>query len=385
MWREVLRVINNATVDGLAQGKAPATHEQDFYRQLRHANEVFAAFKVHSMAGKMAERMLTPDGRLKTYSAWLADVKGITAHHVGAWLRTEYDTAVIRAHNAADWRQFIRDKDIMPNLRWMPTTSPAPEGLHREFWQKKLTLPVEHPFWEKHHPGDRWNCKCSLQQTDEPPTPELIGSFDNEKPQRGLENNPGHDGHIFNDTHPYFPASCASCGFYRKAGIKNRLLGNFTNRRKDCYNCPYIDGCIDRAKGLEEAKQKVLQERKDAFKLLPTQPEVHDIMDNLITNELLRSKKVLKRFLNHCQSLDELDAAKYIWLNPENLKFVKNSPMGEGKDLSDPMAQKNIKKKRERGITSYNLYTVMYDKRKWNVKLEVHEDGFEQMYFLREQ
>ncbi len=59
--------------------------------------------------------------------------------------------------------------------------------------------------------------------------------------------------------------------------------------------------------------------------------------------------------------------------------------MGEGKDMDDPMVQKNIAKKLERGIKSYNLYTITYNKRKWNVKLEVHKDGFEQPYFLREQ
>lgn len=53
--------------------------------------------------------------------------------------------------------------------------------------------------------------------------------------------------------------------------------------------------------------------------------------------------------------------------------------------MDDPMVQKNIAKKLERGIKSYNLYTITYNKRKWNVKLEVHKDGFEQPYFLREQ
>ena len=87
---------------------------------------------------------------------------------VGAWLQTEYDTAVIRAHAAADWQEFERNKDIFPNLRWMPTTSPEPESTHAAYWRMKLTLPVDDPFWVYHHPGDRWNCKCSLEATDEP-------------------------------------------------------------------------------------------------------------------------------------------------------------------------------------------------------------------------
>lgn len=246
MWREVLRVLNEATVSGLLQSSAP-THRDSFLAALRHSNEVFAAFKVHSMSERMAARLLNPDGTLKPFRQWADDVKNISSHYVGAWLRTEYDTALIRAHNAVDWQQFIRDADVMPNLRWMPTTSPMPESSHRAFWERKLTLPVSDPFWNEHHPGDRWNCKCSLEQTDDPPTPELKAEFAGEAPQPGLTNNPGKDGHTFSQDHPYFPKSCASCGFYKKASIKNRLLPAFLNiRAKDCYNCPYINGCISR-------------------------------------------------------------------------------------------------------------------------------------------
>ena len=246
MWREVLRVLNEATVSGLLQSSAP-THRDSFLAALRHSNEVFAAFKVHSMSERMAARLLNPDGTLKPFRQWTDDVKSISSHYVGAWLRTEYDTALIRAHNAADWQQFIRDADVMPNLRWMPTTSPKPESSHRAFWERKLTLPVSDPFWDEHHPGDRWNCKCSLEQTDDPPTPELKAEFAGEAPQPGLTNNPGKDGHTFSQDHPYFPKSCASCGFYKKASIKNHLLPAFLNiRAKDCYNCPYINGCISR-------------------------------------------------------------------------------------------------------------------------------------------
>ena len=245
MWREVLRIVNEATVEGLAQGKA-STREESFLAALRHANGVFAAFKVHTMGQEMAAKLLDADGRLKPFGKWLDDISSISSHQVGAWLQTEYDTAVIRAHNAADWQEFERNKDVMPNLRWMPTTSKDPESLHRAYWQRKLTLPVDDPFWNEHHPGDRWNCKCSLEQTDDPATPELKTQFADDRPQRGLENNPGKDGHLFSQDHPYFPKSCSKCSFYKNSSFKNRIKAVFLNRTKNCYNCPYIDGCITR-------------------------------------------------------------------------------------------------------------------------------------------
>lgn len=253
MWREVLRVLNEATVSGLLQSSAP-THRDSFLAALRHSNEVFAAFKVHSMSERMAARLLNPDGTLKPFRQWADDVKSISSHYVGAWLRTEYDTALIRAHNAADWQQFLRDADVMPNLRWMPTTSPKPESSHRAFWERKLTLPVSDPFWDEHHPGDRWNCKCSLEQTDDPATPEQKAEFAGEAPQPGLTNNPGKDGHTFSQDHPYFPKSCSSCPFNK--GMKNRLIKVFRNEEKHCYNCSKINRAIQQP-GVATAKSLV--------------------------------------------------------------------------------------------------------------------------------
>ncbi len=266
MWREVLRIVNEATVEGLAQGKA-STREESFLAALRHANGVFAAFKVHTMGQEMAAKLLDADGRLKPFGKWLDDISSISSHQVGAWLQTEYDTAVIRAHNAADWQEFERNKDVMPNLRWMPTTSKDPESSHRAYWQRKLTLPVDDPFWNEHHPGDRWNCKCSLEQTDDPATPELKTQFADDRPQRGLDNNPGKDGHLFSQDHPYFPKSCSKCPFNK--GFKNKLETFFKNEKKHCYNCSKINNAIEQpekkaAKSMVDTVVKDMVARKTA-------------------------------------------------------------------------------------------------------------------------
>ena len=244
MWQEVLRIINEATVEGLMQAKEPPTHDKLFYQALRHSNEVFAAFKVHTMGEEMAAKLRDGSGHLKPFSQWKEDISSIASHQCGAWLRTEYDTAVIRAHAAADWKEYERNKDVLPNLRWMKTTSPNPEGHHRQYWEKGLCLPVDDPFWNEHHPGDRWNCKCSLEATDEPVN--RPDDLEETKPQRGLENNPGKDGHTFSDKHPYFPKGCNSCPFNK--GFKNRLQTAFGNEKKHCFACSKVDNAVGKAK-----------------------------------------------------------------------------------------------------------------------------------------
>ncbi len=237
LWRAVLNALNEAAIEGISQSKHADQINAPFLRAIKHSNEVFAAFKVHTMGRAMASRLLNPNGNIRPFKEWLNAVQPIASHHVGAWLNTEYNTAVLRAHQAADWQMFVANKDIFPNLRWMPTTAPHAEATHQSYWEKKLTLPIDHPFWNKHHPADRWNCKCSLEQTDQPVNG--INSIEEATytPHRGLENNAGKDGHLFNDTHPYFAQSCNSCPFFKGSKIKNWL----TNQKKDCFNCGYIN------------------------------------------------------------------------------------------------------------------------------------------------
>ena len=243
LYGAVSGIFHQAADEGF-QPRTVTDPDHDFYEQLRHSGDVFSAFKVHRAQNDMAARLLDSHGVLKPFNQWLKEVMPIASHQCGAWLKTEYDTAVIRAHQAADWQQFRREADVLPNLRWMPSTSVHPGEDHRRYWG--TVRPIDDDFWNHHRPGDRWNCKCSLSSTDDPVTPfqeEQGNVADN--PQPGLKGNPGATAQLFSDDHPYFPKSCKNCDFY-KPNLKDRLKGIFTNRVKDCYDCPYIRTCIAR-------------------------------------------------------------------------------------------------------------------------------------------
>ena len=205
IFEETLRRFNEATAQGLAESQDPAIITDRFLYELRTNNAVFSAFRTHRMQNDIAAQLIDPvTGQLKSFDKWMRDIKGMTDHYCRAWLQTEYDTAVIRAHQAADWKHFLEEADVFPNVRWMPTTSITPDPLHEHYWTKKLTLPVNHPFWQEHQPGDRWNCKCSLMQTDEPVNAEALDGYTPPLPMPGLDNNPASDGKLFSDTHPYY-------------------------------------------------------------------------------------------------------------------------------------------------------------------------------------
>lgn len=197
-WREFWRCFNEATDEGV---RSFNEGDRDFYRELRHNNGVFAAFRAHRFQNDIAAQLLDADGRLKPFERFAYDVRTLIAPtHLRAWLRTEYATAVIRARQAVEWRRFEANRDVLPNLRWVPSSSLHPGADHKVFWN--TVRPIDDPFWGEHRPGDRWNCKCGLEATDEPPT-EVPKGGAGDRPSPGLDNNPARDAKLFSDTHPY--------------------------------------------------------------------------------------------------------------------------------------------------------------------------------------
>lgn len=214
----------------------------------RENNGVFAAFKVHDQCRRMAELLVDEKGELRSFAEWKRMAEPIANHHNRVWLRTEYDTAVKRANQAGEWLQFEDEKDVLPNLKWIPSTAVKPGADHSVFWN--TVLPVGHSFWNEHRPGDRWGCQCSLEATDEKPTGIPSGGK-RDMPAPGLDNNPAKDGKLFSDTHPYFPKDCSACPF--NAGMQN---GAPKNRAKNCAACPNLRIVTVTAKQIGKAREE---------------------------------------------------------------------------------------------------------------------------------
>lgn len=120
------------------------------------------------------------------------------------------------------------------------------------FWKQGLTLPVGDKFWDEHHPGDLWNCKCWLEQTDAKATPkkEIPSKKDTPKPAKGLKSNPGKKAEMYDDSHPYYPDP-KTCLWLRLAKeAKEKGYEAKTGRVVDsvkcdgkCHGCKLLD-CV---------------------------------------------------------------------------------------------------------------------------------------------
>ena len=259
LYRETLRIIKDAVDKGYADAIEAGTPapDEEFRDAFEHSAEVFSAFRVHRMQNDIAAQMIDSSGKVKPFREFVRDVSSYIDHQNRAWLQTEYNTAILRAQNAAEWKQFQEEKDVYPNLEWIRSTSPNPGADHVPFWG--TVLPVDDPFWDEHKPGDRWNCKCELRQTDKHSTsvPHSDGSSD---AARGLESNPAKAREVFSDRHPYYPSSCVSCPF-----SGNKLLALFHDLAggKHCHSCQYVNRCIEAAEHSDgEPAIKVLKQFK---------------------------------------------------------------------------------------------------------------------------
>jgi len=301
LWEGFHKTFNHAVIRSFPPTKDKMLSE--FAGRLKSSNEVFAVFRAHRMSRDMAAQMVDKEGNLKSFDQFRKDVEPIADHHVRQWLRTEYDMAVSRAHLAADWLTYEKDRDIMPNLRWVESTAVTPDAVHSSFWG--MVRPVDDAFWAAHHPGDHWGCQCSLEQTDDPATTlsdEVIRKAP--PPSPGLEENPGTTKRLFSDRSPYFPGSCETCPF--------QYLLTEPRTEKDCYRCKAPN------KINKITKNAVDQMRKNIARSVPETWEDVENTDGLVRisskhgpNEADENKEIATKLANrHGHKIDLIERAE---------------------------------------------------------------------------
>lgn len=136
------------------------------------------------------------------YSRWedyAKAARGIVNEY-NRYQRTEFNTIVARARTAKQFLKFLEEKDVLPNLKWLPTVSVTPRDIHVIL--VNTVRPIDDPLWQLHQPGNLYGCKCDWENTSEPVTDSPIGELP--KPARGLEGNPAVTGEIFTERHSYY-------------------------------------------------------------------------------------------------------------------------------------------------------------------------------------
>ena len=120
----------------------------------------FAAAKNYTQLRELTDALM--DGkRLRTYREFREVASNIVGEY-SKYTRTEYNTAVSGALNAANWVGYQEHKKLMPNLKYVTVGDARVREAHRIL--DGTVRPIDDDFWKTHYPPLSWNCRCTTYQ-----------------------------------------------------------------------------------------------------------------------------------------------------------------------------------------------------------------------------
>lgn len=78
-----------------------------------------------------------------------------------ARLRLIHDVNLGQSYQAGKAERYQRNKRYQPFLRYRTKRDEKVRASHRA-WDG-VTLPIDHPWWDLHHPRKAWRCRCDVQ------------------------------------------------------------------------------------------------------------------------------------------------------------------------------------------------------------------------------
>lgn len=344
--------------------------------RLQRSNYIFSGMKTFHELNEAFPSLLDENGNRKSFEAFLNDVRKIDETYNSNYLRAEYNFVQSSATMAAKWEEFAEDGDRY-NLQYRTAGDSRVRPAHAEL--NGVTLPMSDSFWEEHYPPLSWNCRCSVVQVRKSKYPETphdeamaLGeeALGGEKHADMFRFNSGIKQKAMPDYNPYTIRRCKDCDV---ANGKLKLA-KFIPENELCEACRFLRQCAQK-----KDKDCIVETRKN---ILDNAERLNISSSSVKTGNYYQTKSSLKRALAHAYTTEE--AYMFSWL-PEHLdmlQYVRFSKLGEVKNMSLEKDIKNVAKKRNRGVTGYNIYEVSTDTITWIVKTEVYKDKAETAYII---
>lgn len=343
-------------------------------KRLTRSNYIFSGMKTFHELNEAFPSLLDSNGNRKTFEAFLNDVRKIDDTYNSNYLRAEYNFVQSSAEMAAKWEQFSEDGDRY-NLQYRTANDGKVRPEHAAL--NGVTLPPSDPFWEEYYPPNGWNCRCTVVQVRKskyPATPHdeamALGEEALQRDTKGIFHfNPGKENKAVPDYNPYTIRRCRDCDI-AKGKIK---LAKFIPENELCAACKYLRTCLEHkySDGFRNYKKEVTNS--------VTAIDGKECA-NLQTGQFYQTKKSFKRGIAHAYTVEEVEMFETFKDYASRMTFVRHSPLGEVKNMTDPKDITNIQKKIHRGVTGYNVYEVTIGDELWELKTEVFKNKSETLY-----
>ncbi len=156
-----------------------------FIEEFRKNGAYFAGFEAFGLTEELLDLVYGPDGKQKTFKQFKTDslaVKETEERYLG----TQYNTALKTTRAAINYRRYLDNERLYPNLEYLESTAKNKRTDHLAY--VGTILPVRHPWWLIHLPPGDWNCQCRVKPTNKKAT---AVPFDEEPVDPVFANNPG--------------------------------------------------------------------------------------------------------------------------------------------------------------------------------------------------
>lgn len=343
-------------------------------RRLERSNYIFSGFKAFHELNEAFPSLIDENGNRKSFERFLNDVRKIDETYNSNYLRAEYNFVQTSATMAAKWEEFSRYGDRY-NLQYRTVGDDKVRPEHAAL--NRVTLPITDKFWEEFYPPNGWGCRCAVVQVRKSKYPVTdhdeamsLGELATGKDTKGIFRfNSGKQEKAVPDYNPYTISRCRDCDI-----ANGKLKLAFVPDNELCAACAILRKCYDQ-KRTEAFKQyrKDMEDKAERFS---------EVYDNLSTKNYYQTRKSFHRGMGHARNIDEAEMFVEVNNHIGELTFVRVSPLGENKNLTDPKDIANLQKKKERGVTSYNIYELNLKGDTWIVKTEVYKNRSETVYAL---
>lgn len=353
-------------------------------QRLKESNFVFSSFKTFHELNEAFPSLLDADGNRKPFERFLNDVQKVNENYNKYYLKAEYNFAMASADMGAKWQGWWDDEDRDRYLlQYRTVGDKRVRESHRLL--HNVTLPITSKFWDEYFPPNGWNCRCTVARVRKGKYPEsdeaqamLAGSQATAgKHQEMMRFNPGKQMACFPAYNTYTISKCKDCpnrpGKLKLAKVPGNEL---------CAACKVIkeQTFIKEAKRIKEAS-------KEAYEWVsghvPEKGYTLPATSDNDTHELRISRGSLKDVVDHFKRPeDKMIIATLMDLLEERV-YTHNALLGEGKKGDPETIKKNLKKKSDRGVVSYNYYDIRIGEEVWELNCEVYKKGFEKPYALK--
>lgn len=365
-------VLRSAISLGFGEGKPSA----DLQQGLKENAFVFSGFKTFHEMKEASSLLVDEKGDRKPFNQYLNDIQKINSTYNKHYLSAEYDHAIGSAEMASKWDELSQDEDRY-NLQYRTAGDGKVRKAHAAL--AGTTLPASDPFWNNYYPPNSWGCRCTVvqvrkskyAQSDSKEAIKNGESATSGKHQEMFRVNVGKQQSAFPAYNSYTIKKCDGCN-------KKKNLASNSSKNELCAACGVIHD-IKSENGFKEATKKAYTWISDNIEergyQLPATKQAG-------TFDLRVNRGSLKDIVDHFKIPDHKMLVKDLVEALPNRTYSHTGNLGEGKKGDAAVIEKNLKKKKARGVVKYNYYDVEIKEEPWLLNCEVFKGNYEKPYAL---